>query len=269
MKVVNADLKTRLKISFSVTSLLIFINIFLFLLTLLLTIFVFEGNNSFTLLVLGAQVLPTTNVNLSVFVTQFYRFLTSAFLHDGIFHILFNMYALNHLGGYVEEVFGGKKLFITYVFSAIFASLLSFLIGTWNLYQTQFVDSSIAISVGASGAIFGLVGLLLGYKIFRRRTSEIDINVNTRSLLFIVAVNLLLGFSLNIFDFGFSVNNYAHLGGFLAGLLLGGSFKINRSINTSKARYVLVQILFILSIIITIVSVIFSILNILSVFLPK
>ena len=113
-------------------------------------------------------------------------------------HILCNMYALYIIGSQVENYFGKIKYIIIYVISAITASLLSMLL---NMNTA---------SIGASGAIFGLMGSLLYFGINYRLYLG---SALTKEILPVIVLNLLLGFTLQ------GVDNFAHLGGLLGGFL--------------------------------------------------
>ncbi len=130
---------------------------------------------------------------------EYYRLFTGAFLHADIIHIAFNMYALYVIGSQAENFFGKIKYLVIYIFSILTSSLLSILLN---------VNS---FSVGASGAIFGLLGAMLyfGYN-FRVYLG----NTLVRQILPIIIVNLLFGFLMP------SVDNYAHIGGLIGGLLI-------------------------------------------------
>ena len=130
---------------------------------------------------------------------EYYRLLTGAFIHVDIFHILFNMYALYTIGSQAESFFGKGKYIAIYLFSAITGSLLSII---FNL------DTA---SIGASGAIFGIFGAMIYFGYHYRVYLG---NTLLRQLVPIVILNLLLGFMLN------GVDNFAHIGGLVGGLLL-------------------------------------------------
>ena len=127
---------------------------------------------------------------------QYYRLFTCMFLHSDIFHIGFNMYALYILGAQAEGFFGKTKFSVIYILSGLSGSLLSILLN----FNT--------ISIGASGAIFGILGALLyfGYN-FRVYLG----NTLIREILPVICINLLLGFYYS------SIDNYAHIGGLVGG----------------------------------------------------
>ncbi|MBO8160370.1 MAG: rhomboid family intramembrane serine protease [Thermosipho sp. (in: Bacteria)] len=134
---------------------------------------------------------------------QWYRLITSMFVHGGFIHLIFNMYALFYLGRIVESVYGTDK-FLSYYF-------LSGLVG--NLATQIFYYKS--LSVGASGAIFGLVGVLFAAG-FRKDTPYVLKPITGTVFLPMILINIILGLMP-----GTNINNAAHIGGFLTGMLLG------------------------------------------------
>ncbi len=128
---------------------------------------------------------------------QVWRLLTSAFIHIGILHLAFNMYALWIVGPLTEKMFGHRRFLIIYLLSAIGGSTASYLF-------------SPALSAGASGAIFGLFGALLVHSWQRPQLWKSGLGMN---LLVVIGINLFLG----IVQPG--IDNYAHLGGLLTGLI--------------------------------------------------
>ena len=119
------------------------------------------------------------------------------FLHANIIHFLFNMYALYIIGTQVESFFGTKKFIFIYFISGITGSLLSI----------PFLGNSIA--VGASGAIFGLLGSLLYFGYYYRTYLG---NVIIAQILPIIIINLIIGLMPDI-------ANTAHIGGLVGGVL--------------------------------------------------
>ncbi len=146
---------------------------------------------------------------------EFYRLITCAFLHADIFHILFNMYALYVLGSQAESFFGKFKFSVIYLFSTVCASMLSILLN---------IDG---VSIGASGAIFGILGALLyfGYN-FRVYLG----NTLVRQILPIIIVNLLFGFMVS------SIDNFAHIGGLIGGFLITMGLGIKSKSNDNKVN---------------------------------
>ncbi len=130
---------------------------------------------------------------------QWYRLLTAAFLHAGLFHLLTNMFALITIGPQLEAALGPTRFLALYVLAALGGSTLSFLVSPPG-----------TLGVGASGAIFGLFGAF--YVVVRRLGGE------TRPVLVLLAVNLAITFAIPIIDWR------AHLGGLVTGGLLAAAF---------------------------------------------
>ena len=130
---------------------------------------------------------------------EYYRLLTAAFLHAGVFHILMNMFALAQLGPVLEAALGRLRFLGLYVLAALGGSVLSYLL-----------SSPFQFGVGASGAIFGLFGAY--YVVVRRLGGE------TRSILVLLVINLVITFSIPIIDWR------AHLGGLVTGALVAAAF---------------------------------------------
>jgi rhomboid protease GluP len=131
---------------------------------------------------------------------EWQRLLICIFLHGNVWHLFFNTYALFQLGRLVEGIYGYRKFFIAYVVCGLSGSLLSFLV---NFRQ---------VGVGASGAIFGLAGVLFSSGLKYRNTS---LNRLGMSILPFILINLFIGFTFPAID------NAAHVGGLLAGMGLG------------------------------------------------
>ena len=131
-----------------------------------------------------------------------WRLVSSVFLHSGITHLGFNMVSLYFLGSLTEEAFGRTRFFALYLFSGVAGGLAYLYFGGFN-----------QPAVGASGAIFGLLGGVLGYAM-RRGTFSWQ-NPLIRQLLILLALNLYLGFSIP------NISNTAHLGGLAGGFAFG------------------------------------------------
>ncbi|HHV54567.1 MAG TPA: rhomboid family intramembrane serine protease [Firmicutes bacterium] len=133
---------------------------------------------------------------------QYYRLVTALFLHAGIFHLLFNLYALYYLGPALEIGLGRHRFWLLYLLSGVTGNLLSLRL------------APLAPSLGASGAIFGLLGYYLYLSLALPRPSL------RQGVVTIIVVNLLWGFLP-----GSRIDNFAHLGGLLGGFLLGPLFR--------------------------------------------
>ena len=140
----------------------------------------------------------------AVYDGQWYRLISPVLAHAGIIHIGFNMLVLYMYGSNVEEAFGSLRVLAIYVASGIMGSAFSLAFGTG------------APSIGASGAVFGVVGALLVY-LYKRRTSQF-VRQHLSSITSFLVLNTVLGFVLP------NVDVLAHLGGFVGGVALGYVF---------------------------------------------
>lgn len=177
---------------------IIFTNIISLICILMYVIVGVYGNNFFNF---DANVLAKFGANNILLVKngEIYRLLTCAFLHVGLIHLVVNMYSLRVIGPSVEGLIGKGKFVFIYLISAISASLMSLV----------FVDSNI-VSVGASGAIFGLMGALLyfGYH-YRLYLNDV---IKTQ-IIPVILFNLIIGFMMP------GIDNGAHIGGLIGGYL--------------------------------------------------
>lgn len=131
-----------------------------------------------------------------------YRLFSSMFLHFGITHLVNNMVTLVVMGKAVERFLGKIRFAIIYLLSGLGGNLLS-------LYG-EILFENYHVSAGASGAIFGLTGALLAMSLSKRYRYVI----NRQSIIFIVILNLYLGFTSQ------GVDNLAHIGGLITGFLV-------------------------------------------------
>jgi rhomboid protease GluP len=134
-----------------------------------------------------------------------WRLVTSVFLHSGFAHLALNMISLYFLGSFAEVQFGRWRFLALYFLSGIAGGLALLYFGSYT-----------APAVGASGAIFGLLGGVFGYAI-RQGMFSLQ-NPVISQLLFLTAINLLLGATIP------NVSNTAHIGGLLGGLAYGWLF---------------------------------------------
>ncbi|MFF9406017.1 rhomboid family intramembrane serine protease [Streptomyces anandii] len=128
---------------------------------------------------------------------QWYRLLTAMFLHGSYLHILFNMLSLWWIGGPLEAALGRVRYIVLYVVCGLAGSALSYLLAAPN-----------QPSLGASGAIFGLFGAMA--VLLRRR------NYDMRPIIALLVINLVITFSP-----GFNIAWQAHIGGLVAGVVIG------------------------------------------------
>ena len=133
---------------------------------------------------------------------QIYRLITSMFLHGGIMHLLFNMYALYILGSQVERYYGKRRFLLIYFLSGLMGSLFSCVFMKTNVF---------GVSIGASGAIFGLMGSIAYFTYYYRATLQ---GVLREQIMPVIVLNLLLGMMIQ------SIDLFAHIGGLIGGLLI-------------------------------------------------
>jgi membrane associated rhomboid family serine protease len=134
---------------------------------------------------------------------EWWRALTSTFVHFGIIHIGFNMWCLWSLGRSLEIFMGRKAFAMTYLLSGLMASLVSI---AWNPWR---------VSAGASGAIFGIAGAFVTYLYMKKVPMDRTfVRQKLKDLAIFIGYNLLYGAAGN-------VDNSAHLGGLVSGLVLG------------------------------------------------
>ncbi|MGH2749708.1 MAG: rhomboid family intramembrane serine protease [Actinomycetota bacterium] len=138
---------------------------------------------------------------------EWWRLITSMFLHaDGgsffLLHILLNCYILYIYGPEVEQLFGTPTFVAMYLTSGFMGNAFSYAFGPF------FISS-----LGASGAVFGVVGFLIAYLYKRRHSAALGNYL--RGLLAFVGLNLVFGFTVP------GINNWAHIGGLIGGLALG------------------------------------------------
>jgi membrane associated rhomboid family serine protease len=151
---------------------------------------------------------------------QWWRFITPMFVHIDILHLVMNMFSLLILGPFVEKLYGSAKFVVFYVLTGIAGVVGSYLALRPSLARGllgSFIFKSIdGPSAGASGALFGLVGVLFVFGIkYRRELPEGFRRVFGTGLLPIIFINLFIGFLGRSF-----ISNAAHLGGLFAGALL-------------------------------------------------
>jgi rhomboid protease GluP len=151
------------------------------------------GINGDVLQRLGAS-LPLIPYNLA----QPWRFVMAVFLHGSLMHIIFNMWVLMDIGPQIEEQFGSARFFFIYVMTGIGGYVLSSLRGRF--------------SVGGSGALLGLIGVMLAITTGRRSASMQMLRSQIiRWLIYIAVWGLLFP----------GIDNYAHFGGLATGFVLG------------------------------------------------
>jgi len=135
---------------------------------------------------------------------EWWRLLSSMFLHGGIIHLLMNMYALLYIGILLESQLGRIRFLAAYLLTGVCGGLLSISV------------HSFSVGVGASGAIFGMYGVFLAM-LTTNLIEKKARNAMLQNILFFVVFNLAYGMRGNI-------DNAAHLGGLLSGMVIGYSY---------------------------------------------
>lgn len=176
-----------------VTSGLVILNILLFL----ITVFQAKEVGSFG----GTKIMNLGALwSLDIKTLEYYRIISSGFLHWSLSHLVSNLIGLIAVGIIIEEIFGKTKFLLIYFISMITSSVASLV----------FVQQS--ISAGASGALFGLIGAYLGFGfMYRKKLGKSYLNRLLRGILIMV----LVGFGSQ------NVNNAAHIGGLFGGIITG------------------------------------------------
>lgn len=151
-----------------------------------------------------------------------WTFLTSMFMHGGVFHLVVNMFVLFSLGSFCEKIIGRKRFFWFYIISGLVAGIafviLSGFFGHTKIGEMIFGSPNIA-GVGASGAIFAIAGLFM---VLTPRLRFVVIFLPFFSLPAYIMIPLVLFATwLVSAGAGFPIGNTAHFGGFLAGVFYG------------------------------------------------
>jgi rhomboid protease GluP len=155
-----------------------------------------------------------------------WRLATSVFVHGGLVHLLMNMYMLLLLGSLAEREFGRVGLLMLFLAGGVAASCTSAWWQSWHTLGTDFLGRPVVrltVSVGASGAIMAIAGALLSAHVVRAWYSSDYATAPEgsfgKSLLQVVAINVGMGFLIP------GVDNAAHIGGVVAGLVMGSSIQ--------------------------------------------
>ncbi|MBI4464081.1 MAG: rhomboid family intramembrane serine protease, partial [Acidobacteria bacterium] len=185
------------------TAIILSVNLMLFLATLVASMRQTGGMgaanllgsiDSYTLVRFGAKYGPLIALG------EWWRFLTPVFLHGNLLHFAFNTWVLFDLGPAVESLYGSQKFLVLYILAGVFGFVVSFF---WN---------PLSVSIGASGALFGLIGAMIAYGYRNRRTVGDSVrNMYVRWAVYVLLFGLLVR----------GVDNAAHIGGLVSGLAFG------------------------------------------------
>ncbi|MBQ9024344.1 MAG: rhomboid family intramembrane serine protease [Bacilli bacterium] len=200
-----------------ITLSLISINVIIFV---LMYLFGSGSLSTKTLIDFGANYIPYTKAG------EYYRLLTSAFLHIGIIHLVLNMYSLFIIGTHIEFFYGKLKYIFIYLYSAIIGSLFTVILSTTN-----------TVAAGASGAIFGLLGAMLYFGYHYRGYIG---NAIISQVVPIVLLNLFFGFITP------GIGNAAHIGGLIGGYIVSMAVGFDNDNKTSKIHGTIISIILLL-----------------------
>ena len=194
-----------------VTAVVLIVNVLMFGVSLLATFRAGEGAGISLLWSLDGRTLERLGASIPwaiFFGHQWFRLVTAMFLHNGLLHIGFNMMVLLDIGPVVEEVYGSARYLFAYIVAGIFGFLLSAVTGHF--------------SVGASGAIVGLVGILVA--ITTKHAGAQIREMRSRLIGWVISI-FAIGFLMNSGTVGsIRIDNMGHLGGLIAGFALGKIF---------------------------------------------
>ena len=165
--------------------------------------------------------------NFNILAGEYWRFVTPVFLHTGMIHLLINCYSLYVIGVSVEKIFGRFRFLTVYFIAGVLGNLFSFVFSPNR-------------SVGASGAIFGLLGALLYFGLERPVLFR---KFFGNSILVTIFINLTYGFS------NTGIDNFAHIGGLSGGFIASGIVA-----KPAKTRWYLNRTLYIMLTICIIIS---------------
>ena len=169
------------------------------------------------------------NVGAITFSGEWWRLLTNVFLHGGLMHIAFNMWALWNLGELCEALYGRWTFTAIYLICGLGASITS---AAWHPYGP---------SVGASGAIFGLAGALIAaFKLGEFSVPRSALSGTLRSLGAFVVYNLIFGFLPGI-------DMAAHVGGLITGLIVGALIAVGAPRREQAPRRIAIFVVVILA----------------------
>jgi len=153
---------------------------------------------------------------------QWYRLLTATFVHVGLIHLFTNMWCLWNLGMLGEPLLGPFGMVAVYMLTGIAGNLLS--LGSNVLYAHWYNDARYLLipGAGASGAVFGIAGILIVLLSNRRLPFPWEqLRQLRRRVIQFAAINLVIGLSTMFVNVGIRIDNMAHIGGFVGGLALG------------------------------------------------
>jgi rhomboid protease GluP len=153
---------------------------------------------------------------------QWYRLLSATFVHVGLIHLATNMWCLWNLGMLGEPLVGPMGMVAVYMLTGIAGNLLSMAVNVVSALLTHNPASLFEVGAGASGAVFGIAGILIVLLSNRKLPFPWQQLRALRSrVIQFAAINLVIGLSTMFVNVGIRIDNMAHIGGFVSGLVLG------------------------------------------------
>lgn len=216
--IINAESKKNI-----ITNLLILANSIIFIIT---HIFINPEYDIIKFLLLGA------NNSYLVKIGELYRLVSYQFLHYGVVHVVVNILALSLFGSIIESLLGSLTFITLYILSGIVGGVIS------NIFAEK---NNIFISIGASASISGLVGSTLFFSIISKNKIRKYLGEEVvLGITYIAIANVLIGI------FEKNIDNYAHIGGFLSGIILSIilNHKFCQTIFTKSILSIFVYLLF-------------------------
>ncbi len=171
-------------------------------------------------------------INYNILNGEVWRLISCMFLHANFMHIFVNAISLRNVGVSVETIYGSKKFIVIYLVSGLIGSLASF-------------SFSSNPSVGASGAIFGLIGALLYFGVAESEKSK---KLFGSSIISTIAINILYGLSTT------GIDNFAHIGGLVGGFAVTGAINNLGKIENGNNKWYVNRSIYCLAVIILISS---------------
>jgi rhomboid protease GluP len=151
---------------------------------------------------------------------EWWRIVTAMFVHVGIIHLATNMWCLWNLGLLAEPMLGSAGLLAAYILSGAAGNLLSTCYNWFRPIHDGASGSYFPVGAGASGAVFGIAGvLIILLKSPRLPVPPVELSKLRKSVIYFAAINFIIGISSWVPGFGVKIDNMAHLGGFACGLL--------------------------------------------------
>ncbi|WP_263408071.1 rhomboid family intramembrane serine protease [Terriglobus tenax] len=177
------------------------------------------------------------NISVLVLEGQWWRLLTAMFVHVGMLHLATNMWCLWNLGLLGEPLLGRRGMIFVYILTGAAGNLLSMAFNVmaciWDRDWCPLMGSA---GAGASGAVFGLAGILI--VLLSNRNLPIpwpELKKLRGSVIQFAILNLAIGLATMVFDTGIHIDNMAHVGGFVCGLAMG--FPLLPRMTSGREKY--------------------------------